>query len=355
MEGFAPSLLQTIIIIFCLGYLGYRVFKLFHMPGGAIMGAMIMVAIISSRGVVWAKLPSYSTVIFQVVIGITIGCKFSKEQAYRLKSLIIPGVIVSVWMLCTGLGAGILLTRFTNFDLGTALYGSVPGGMSEMCLMALSYNLNVPVVSMLQTVRVIVVNVSVPLIATRFGRAQREVAVAEQNQSEKVAENGQHKDWGVLSTLIIGGCGGFIAKYLGVPVGGLLGAMIVVGVLRILGMPLTEPPKRLIIFSHICLGGYLGTTFTTEVAEALMGTLLPALLFSSALILSGIVLAFCVHRLFGWDLPSSLLACAAAGVTQMSATALDMDADAVLVGLVQVIRLTIILLLMPTIIVTMTN
>jgi membrane AbrB-like protein len=355
MEGSTLSLPVTIIVVFCLGYLGYRVFRLLHIPGGAIMGALVMVAIISSRGVKWAELPSFSTVFFQVVIGITIGCRFSKKQTSRIKSLFIPGLIVSVWMLCTGLGAGILLTRFTDFDLGTALYGSVPGGMSEMSLMALSYNLNVPVVSMLQIVRVIGVNLAVPLIAARYGHTLRETAAGKQCPIINSAHETQEKELGVGYTLILGVCGGFAAKYAGVPVGGMLGAMAVIGALRSYGIQLRELPRWAVITSQVCLGGYLGTTFTPEVAGVLLSALVPALIFSVAVILSGIALAFFVHCLFGWDFTSSLLACAAAGVTQMSATALDMDADAALVGLIQIMRLSIILPLMPTIITLMIN
>ena len=78
--------------------------------------------------------------------------------------------------------------------------------------------------------------------------------------------------------------------------------------------------------------------------------MLPIFVFSIVVVLNGVALGFFVHRYYGWDLVTSLLACAAAGVTQMSVLALDMDADAVTVSLMQTMRFTLILLVMPSMI-----
>ena len=111
-----------------------------------------------------------------------------------------------------------------------------------------------------------------------------------------------------------------------------------------------EPPKWLVILGQIGLGGYLGTTFTPEVLSTLLGLVVPTIAFSAVIVLNGIVTGIIVHRIFGWDLITSLLSSATAGVTQMSAIALDMDADAVTVGLMQVLRFALVMLLMPTLI-----
>ncbi len=91
-------------------------------------------------------------------------------------------------------------------------------------------------------------------------------------------------------------------------------------------------------------------TFSPETASNLQMMLLSTIGFSVFLVISGIALAFVARTVFGWDLTTSLLACSAAGVTQMSAIALDMKADAVTVGLVQILRLALIVLTMPVII-----
>jgi hypothetical protein len=350
MEDIVLSIPTTFALIFLLGFLGYRIFDFLHIPGGAITGALVMVALVTSQGAGWAELPSYVCTCYQVVLGIVLGCKFSKEKVPAIKSLFIPGLFSAAWMICISLAVGLLLAKVTEIDLGTALFGSVPGGLSEMGLIALSFNLSVPVVTLFQFVRVITVILSVPLIASKYNHSDREEAAANILPKVDKAEDNKAKGFGILTTLVIGGIGGFTAKHLGVPVGGMLGAMIVVATLRIAGVPIKEVPRWVIIPAQIGLGGYLGTTFTPDIVVTLQGLLLPTLVFSLVIVLSGIALAFLNHRIYGWDITTSLLASAAAGFTQMCAIALDMDADVVTVSIIQALRIAIILTLMPLLI-----
>lgn len=340
----------TFALTFLLGFLGYRIFKLLHIPGGALAGSLLMVALISSQGVGWAELPSYLSTFFQVILGIIIGCKFSKEKVPAMKSLFLPGLFVAAWMICISLLMGLLLSRVTGLDLGTALFSSVPGGLSEMGIIALTFNLSVPVVTMFQFIRVVAVYLCVPSIVARYGDTKGEEAAAQTLSEPDKTGDTRSKVLGVLATLLTGCAGGFTASFLGVPVGGLLGALIVVAVLRIAGVALREIPRWTLIFAQVGLGAYLGTTFTPEVVVTLKSLLIPTLAFSIIIVLNGIVLGLLVHRFFGWDLITSLLATAAAGVSQMSAIALDMDADAITVSIVQAMRLSLILIIMPSLI-----
>ncbi len=348
MEETILPISLTFVLVFSLGLLGYLVFDFFHVPGSALTGSLAIVALFSSQGAAWTGIPPQLSTFFQVVIGITIGCKFSREKSFQLRSLVIPGLFVSAWMLGTGLVCGLLLSRITGLDLGTSLYASVPGGMAEMGLIALSRGLSVPVITLFQFVRVVVVQIAVPVIALTC--VSRGKICAKASPEIKNTEEAKGNGFGILITFIIGGCGGLIAKYFQVPVGGLLGAMIIVGTLRTMGFPLKEFPRWVTIAAQVGIGAYLGMTFTPETASNLHKMLLPTLGFSALLVISGMILGLIFHKVFGWDLTTALLACAAAGVTQMSVIALDMEADAVTVGIIQAMRLAAIVILMPTVI-----
>ena len=347
MGNLTLNLPLSLMLIFLLGYLGYRIFRFFHIPGGAITGSLLLVAIFSGLGVRWADNPYHFNTLFQVVLGIVIGCKFDKETVSSIKSVFVPGLLIAVWTMGICFGMGVLLAKVTGLDLGTALYGSIPGGLSEIGLLAIELNLNVPVVTLFQFMRVIAVYVCVPAIAIRYGRKFKEEAAANAPSLDGELEKRKWKMPEILCTLIVGGAGGFIAKGLGVPVGGLLGAMTAIGILRIMGVPLKVLPRSLVVFAQIGLGGYLGTTFTPEVVASLHRLIIPVIVFSVAVVLSGIIIGILVHRYFGLELVTSLLACSAAGVTQMSVIALDMDADAVIVGVIQTMRFAFTMMIMP--------
>jgi len=346
-------MLLTFALIFVLGYIGYRIFDFLHIPGGAVTGALVLLAIITSQGVEWAVMPSYVTTFFQVIIGVMIGCRLKKEQLPTMKSLLAPGILASAWMIFISLFVGFLLAKMTDIDLGTALYGSVPAGLFEMGLIAFALNLSVPIVTLLQFVRVISINLSVPLIVTKCNNLGKEGAECQAVATDikKTANPAEKTDvMNMLTALLLGGIGGFTASYLGLPVGGMLGAMIVVGTLRVIGVPLKELPQWLILGTQIIVGGYLGTTFSPEMVATLRSLLLPILFFSIFVVANGVFIGFLFHQFLSWDLATSLLATAAGGVTLMTLIAIEIHADPIKVSIIQTLRIVIILLLMPTLI-----
>lgn len=337
-------------MIFLLGYWGYKVFDFFKIPGGAITGPLLVVAVFGCiYDPVWGDLSANLKLIFQMIIGTMIGCRFSRERVSQLKELLLPGLAISAWLLLTSLAAGIFIHRLTGFDLGTSLFSAVPGGIAEMGILALSYNLDVSVVSLFQFVRVLTVSLAIPIIAGRCNRSVRETAVAASNHNivAKGENTPKHNYW---TTLVVGGGGGLIAHLLQIPVGGMLGAMTTVGILRSLGKSLEKIPQWIIVFAQIGLGGYLGTSYAAENITVFRQLLLPIIFFSLLVVINGIIIGILANRFFDWDLTTALLACAAGGASHMGAIALDMDADVVIVGLIQVMRLVMVLLVMPWVI-----
>jgi len=222
-----------------------------------------------------------------------------------------------------------------------------------MGLIALTFNLSVPVVTLLQFVRILSISVSLPFIVTKCNNnLAKEGAecqfTADMNHAQK---NNSKTDFpNILFALFLGGIGGYTANYIGIPVGGLLGAMIVIGFLKSFGVRLKELPKWLIIGTQIVLGGYLGTTFSPEMVSTLQNLLIPILFFSIFVVLNGILVGIIFYRILKWDLATALLATAAGGVSLMTLTAIEVNADPIRVSILHTIRLTIILLTMPTLI-----
>ncbi len=349
----------SLIFIFILGYSGYRIFTLLRIPLGAVGSSLVTLAIVTSQGFECVELHGHVITILQVIIGVTIGCRFKKTHIPIMKSLFVPGLISSIWMVLICLAVGIILAEITELDLGTALYSSVPGGLSEIGLLALSFDLSVPVVTLIQFIRVVSIRMSLPLVVLHFnhwfnGDSKRKYRWDNSKRSpikETVRlnstnkENVQIKD--VLLLLIFGSLGGFSAKHLGVPVGGLLGSMVMIGVLNIAGVPLKVLPRWLIHSTQIITGGYLGTTFVPEIHDFLKPLLVPVIIFSFFIVLSGIVMGIIFHKVFKWDLTTALLANSAGGIALMTLTAVEINSDPIRVSAVQTLRIAIIILIMP--------
>jgi hypothetical protein len=339
----------SLVILYVLGYFGYIVFRYIKVPAAALSGAIVAVSLLTSQGLLSLNIPVYIRVFLQTIIGILVGCIFSKERIQEMKFIIVPGGVVAVWMIGTGLASGFLLARFTGLDLGTSLFSAVPGGMTEMSIIAIAYELNVPVVVLFQFMRVLGVYLTVPALASKYkGKKYEDIMCDELSVTADTKT--EEKGGSIIYTFVAGGAAGFICRQMGIPAGAIIGPMILVGVLRSLGFPLKPLPKKVILFAQIGLGGVLGLNFTPEITRTLFEIMLPTIVFSLFIVLNGTILAYVVHKVFGWDFTTALLACAAAGVSQMSAIALDMDADAVKVGIIHVIRLAVIVLVVPSLI-----
>ena len=348
MEGIILNLPISLVLIFFLGYTTHCFLKRLHIPGGAIIGTLLIVAVFSGLGITWAKFPSNTGLVFQIMIGIILGCRFTKDRLPLIKTLLLPGFIVGVWMVCIGLAAAMLLVKSTGLDLGTAIVGSMPGGISEMSLIALSYNLEVSIVTLLQFTRAITVLLITPFAADRNKLAKRrrlpKRLINIETEKDEMSTNS------IFITLAVGGLGGAIGNTFGIPVGGMFGAMLAVAAFCVGGVSLKEIPKWMFIVVQIGLGGFFGTLFTPTMFVILKNLIVPITLFSVIIVLNGLVLGYLFHKWFNWDITTALLACAAAGYTQMSIIALEMDADAVTVSIIQSLRAIIIISFMPIII-----
>lgn len=351
-------MIKTLVSIFILGYIGYKIFNYLHFPSAAVAGPLITIAIITCNGFEWTEFPSYLTIFLQVIIGVVIGSRLKKEQVPVIKTILFPGLISSVWMILVSLLVGFLLARITGVEQKTALFGSVPAGLFEMGLIALSLNLNIPIVTLLQFSRVLSISFSLPLIVCKFKNIRKNDKISFYHKiCDKKKDNcnfaRKEKESTLLEVfmvLFLGSIGGFTAKYLNVPVGGMIGSMVMVGTLNILGVPLKEPPAWLTLVTRIMLGGYLGTSFVPEILTTLKSLLFPVLFFSFFIILNGILSGLVFHKILKWDLTTALLATAAGGITLMTLTAIELEADPIKVSIIQSLRIIIILFIMPPLI-----
>lgn len=351
-------LLLSLTSMYLLGYAGYIILSVLRIPAPGLIGTMVIVGFLASKGVPWPEIPSYVRFILQVVVGITVGMRFSKKNTKQIKSFLLPGIIIVIWTIGTGLLIGFILEYYTNMDIGTSLFSAVPGGITEMSVVALSYGLETPVIVLFQFMRILGVCLTVPFCASLY---KEETTIEQVNSNDKNSENEEKKNSdgqskysdNVLLTILIGVTAGYISLRFKLPAGAMLGSMLVVGFLKSLGFHLKSLPKEASLIAQIGLGGIIGLSFTPAVSKLLLENLVPAVVFSIAIVLNSIILGFVIHKIFGWDMTTSLLACAPAGLSQMSMIALDMNADAVKVGIIHIMRLTTIVLVVPYIISSM--
>lgn len=141
------------------GLIGFKL----KLPAGTFIGAMFASAIyniFTASGYI----PVEMRLCAQVVIGAYIGLSFSRESMGQIRDMIGPIIVMVLGLFLATILLGIFVSKVTGVDLVTAMLGSSPGGLTEMSIIADSYNADVSKVVIMHLMRLIGVVVILPAL-----------------------------------------------------------------------------------------------------------------------------------------------------------------------------------------------
>jgi len=156
--------MERYLLVIAAGIGGGLLAQRCHVPGGAVVGAMLfsgVMVLFLPKGIV---LPSSVSTGIQIVLGITLGVTVDRTLlALGLK--ILPLAILSTIILLTAaVCMAFLASKLGLVDFGTALFGFSPGGMTGMAILAQSENHNGSFVAFFHLVRIFTLFLVIPLL-----------------------------------------------------------------------------------------------------------------------------------------------------------------------------------------------
>lgn len=248
----------------------------------------------------------------QLIIGCALGLYFTPVVGGLLLSHAGLMLVAAALAILLGYLCAFFLAWFSRVDHKTAFFASVPGGASEMAVLAERHNAKIDKVAFAQSLRILLVVVLVPAALTLLG-----VHGADQYQPSP----GEVHYPGLALLLILCATGAAVLSVLKVPNAWMLGPLFV-GVAVTTGeLGLSAMPKDVSNAGQLLLGCALGARFEHE------------FLRSSRRFLIGVVasigLALALSALFGMGLayvagipvPTMILATAPGGIGEMGITA----------------------------------
>lgn len=146
------NLLITLSLAATAGYLGYWL----KVPAGALTFSMPAVAalnIFTGRGLMTAQLKSA----VQILAGVLIGVRVTYGDILSLRTILLPAGILLIGIIAINLFVGYILHKTTGLDLITSLIASVPGGVTDMALIARELGADQSKVAILQLFRYVFV------------------------------------------------------------------------------------------------------------------------------------------------------------------------------------------------------
>lgn len=150
---------------------GFGLARLLRLPAAALIGPMLLGALLHALGLVDMALPLPLLDLAYATIGWYVGLRFRRETL-RETVVALPGIMVAtigVIALCAVWAFS--LTHLLPIDFLTAYLATSPGGLDSVAIIAVGSKADVSFVLAVQTLRLFVVLITGPLLAKWIARA----------------------------------------------------------------------------------------------------------------------------------------------------------------------------------------
>jgi membrane AbrB-like protein len=148
----------------------------------------------------------------------------------------------------------------------------------------------------------------------------------------------------ILSLALIGS---FLGIYFQVPLGALLGSLILVAVAQIAGLeakPLTKTTRQGV---QMIIGGIVGINMTHELLDEMVYLIIPGILLAVSHIIVAGLLTIILMKVFKMDIITALCGAMPAGLSEVAVIANKHEANVEYVILMHLFRVSIVVLIMP--------
>lgn len=285
----------------------------------------------------------------QLLLGIEIGQQINLSVIHVLDKGWLTITVTTLISIVLSLVSGMVLFRFSRTDMITSLYGTTPGGLSSMLGIAADVGANVAVVSIIQTMRVILVESTIPFIVSVWsglGNGTADAAGSVETLSPVTVA-------GLIFIVVLAASFTLLGKKIHLPAPWLLGSMIGVGIAQALAgliagsnLPIWWP-HNLIIIAQLMIGASVGARLNRRMFAGVARTVVMGLVGSLGLMAAMLLCALLVSDFTGIDTITSILAFSPGGIDVMAVTSVVLHADSTFVVAVQVLRVLAICIVLP--------
>jgi hypothetical protein len=303
-----------------------------HVPAAWLIAPMI-VAIVAAVSGIGIKLPRWSLVAPQGIIGVTIAQVFTMPVVSEVLHQWLPILIVVVATVAAAGTAGWLLAHYSPISAPTAAWGSSPGAAVTMIALSADFGADVRIVAFMQYLRVTFVVLTASLVS--------HLVVKHGVVAHAAASSGTHDFVPIpfLATVIFGIGAAFLGRRSRIPGAQFIFPLLGGSALHVLGWLPIDVTWWLLDAAYITVGWTIGLAYTREIL-IFVASVLPTLLLSTFVLLgmcalSGVLLVVLLHV----DPLTAYLATTPGGLDSVSIIALGSGSNVALVLAIQMLRL----------------
>jgi membrane AbrB-like protein len=297
----------TLAVAIAGGYVAHRL----HVPLAWMLGAMVAVAALSFAGREVATV-ALARPVAMLVLGTALGQTYTPPVLRALAGSLPALIVAGLGSILAGAASSRLTARIARIDTKTAYYASVPGGIILMVMLAARAGLSVPTVTLIQTLRMVLVVLTFPPLLVAFVEPGTDV----------FSLVPVPVSWLMLPVLFaLTTAGAFVLRRFGIANAWMFGPVCVSLVLAVLDRPLSGVPRVLIDAAQVLMGWSLGTRINREVILRSRHLALASVAATGLLAALCVILGVAVALAFNLPVAAAILGTAPGGLPEMAITA----------------------------------
>ena len=331
------QLLYTLL----LAIIGGFALSLIHAPLPWTLGPILFLSVTAyytGKQFVWSLKIRNAALI---LLGYGMGRPFTVDAGHAILEHLPLMLLATLATISAGLLAAWLMFRHTKINLTSCILGCVPGGLSQMVILADEIpDADLTAVTIMQTLRMLSVVFTIPFLAIHI--------LPEGDAAAAAAAGSGHDVTGIITFAAVAVLGAFLGKIIRLPTAALLGPILsTAAFLVITGLTAPAVPTAFLNTAQVLVGAYIGSSINLRKISEYKG--MGAALFAGVILvlLTSAGMALLLSNITDANLVTMFLSTAPGGLAEMGIVALVVHADTATMTAYQLTRLLFIMLIFP--------
>ena len=158
-----------LLILGACAVIGYFLGRHLRLPGGQILGPLIISATAYLSGIVDGRPPADVIAVAQVVLGSAIGARFVGLNLREMARPLFLALCSALLMLVMAAAFATVIAPWLDLPMHALLLALSPGGLAEMSLIALALNVDTAFVATMHLVRILLIVTLAPIVFRILG------------------------------------------------------------------------------------------------------------------------------------------------------------------------------------------
>ena len=334
------QMILTLTLSFAAGWLLHKK----HIPAGMMIGAVLAAAILAILGV--GSVPGPTKHVAQVIAGTFIGCSATRDDFKKLLTFWKPVLVITLSLLLVNLAIGFLLFFAGYSDLLSCLVCAVPGGISDVTLIAVDFGADASKVLVVHFCRLIVGMMVFPVVVDKFTPPVENTIPAE--EGKQAAIDPRTNTIHLLVALAISALAAWAGSQLHIPAASILCSLVATFILNFAGYTI-HFSGNLRQVAQVLSGAYVGCLLNPSHFSDLGAVFWAVVITLAVLLTNAALFGKLMQKRYGIPIREGMLMLTPAGASDMALIADDLGFQSPRLVLVQIYRLLIATAIFPQI------